>query len=166
MDTYDASELKRKLKIARDFREVPAKALAESAGVGVDAYYQWERPKDNLPNHSKLALLANTFRMDIRYFYLPEMTTSEADLDKRPKGDPIERIARKVEDIEAKIAPSSEYDPLAHSLKTRKNLREFVEMVAKLDDTALAEARGLVRGYLVGAEHRAEQEQASRENAG
>lgn len=165
MDAYDASMLKRKLRLAREYRGTPAQQLSEAVSVGVDAYYKWERPKENLPNHDKLAALSNTLRMDIRFFYLPDMTLESADLDRRPQQDAITQMAQAVQALETKLAPSFQDDPVLHAVHTRKDLHDFVEMLMKLNDHALAEAKGMVRGYFLGQESKGE-DPATREDAG
>ncbi len=164
---YEHEHLTERLVAARKYRKLSQSDIAKAFGIEAGSYSKWERGKA-VPRAKQIADLANIEKLDINYYFDPSMTLEKADLTNTAERDTLRRMAEQIETLQSKIVPDAKFDPLAHAVKTKKPLRELVETLTKLDESALLEARGLIHGYLFGQEKKLEREaeEKGRQNAG
>lgn len=164
---YDYECLQEKMIEVRKYRGLSQHEIAEKFKFEAGSYSKWERGKA-IPNARQIAKLAEIEEIDINFFFKPNMSISDADLKQKDRRDILEKIASRLENIETKITPHEKFDSVLHTVKTRKNLYEFVQMIIKIDNDALSEIRGMVRGFLVGKGqyNKFEQERENKQNAG
>lgn len=139
-------------EISNQYIELIRKESSEKQNIKkelkADSIRKWETG-DSTPSAKQIALLATILDVRIEYFFSDK--TKLEDVNERLSDDAIKKMAEQIENLQAKIMPAAEYDPLAHHVKTHRELREVVEMLIKMDKEALIEARGLIKGFMVGS---------------
>jgi transcriptional regulator with XRE-family HTH domain len=150
-------------EISEEFKQY----IDSPKSIKADSIRKWETG-DSTPNAKQIGYLATILDVNIEYFFVENISMTDDTSKASAENDTLKRMAEQIETLQSKIVPDAKFDPLAHAVKTKKPLRELVETLTKLDESALLEARGLIHGYLFGQEKKAEREaeEKGRQNAG
>ena len=123
---YCPELLPERLKEARKYRNYKQDKIADLFGFKYTAYSRWENGT-NKPNAFQLARVANLEKIDLNFYFTPDMTPEEADLDKR--NDLTKRIYSMEEEIRNRNEAARKAKSLAERIEANAPLREIFDLV-------------------------------------
>lgn len=144
---YNPDILPRKLKEGREYARKSQRQIADKLNVHITSYNKWELGK-NEPNAVALAAVADYENLDINFFFTPKMTPEEADMKVRDTDSALLKMAKRLEQVEKKVAPPRQEDPLWEKIRTNAQLLNICNQIKNLEGTILGEINALIFGYL------------------
>ena len=144
---YDPTVLKDKLKAGREYRGMKQEWLGQQIGKTVTGYGKYETGP-NMPPAETLAQIANIERLDLAFYFTPEMTPQEADLDLKRYVAPLAQMEQYVSAMERRVASAEETDPVLKRLREKIHLYEIVDLIDEEDTFTLARIKDGIVGML------------------
>ena len=152
---YKAEILPTKLREGREYRNLDQKEIANLLGIHVSSYGKYELGFRE-PNAILIPKIANIEKLDINFYFDPNMTTIQADLNLKENDTAIEKLTKKIEKIETKIDPNKDTDPLIERVKAYKPLRDLIELVQYWEGGMLRRFTDMAYAYLAGTRNETE----------
>ena len=94
-------------------------------------------------------LICDRFDIDARFFFGQIDSAEEADRRIHKPASP-DSIMKKLSDIEKKVRPIDETDPVAQAIAKEPKRRKIASQIMDLNDEVLDQISSLIYGYLVG----------------
>ena len=129
------------------------------------SYGRYELDKSK-PNPIDIAEIANLLRLDINFFFLPDMKPYEADLDETSRAANMDDISRKLEALKEQITPSEKFDPLLYYVKTHTDVKRLVQRLQGLNVNIAKRLYDKIDGFLTAIEEAQEATGKEEEGAG
>lgn len=145
---YSPDILAKKLKAGRKYRGFTQAYVAKNVGLHTTSYGKLEYDTRRCGTR-RLALIANLERLDIRFYFLEEMSAQDADLNMRDLEAPIESLSQRLDAIENQILPPERPTNPAHDV-ANENIKKLVEMIQNEEDATLQRIIDMIHGFLIG----------------
>ncbi len=144
---YDPSVLKEKLRLGREYRNLKQDYIASKLGLHVTSYNKWEKGT-NHPNAETLASIANLENLEISFFFTPEMSPKEADLEFKTFISPLTEAKNRMKELETIAAKAQSEDPVVSRVAAREQLYEICDLIDEEDEFMLSRIKHALIGVL------------------
>lgn len=121
---YTSDLFPQRLKEGRAYRGLSQKEVADELKINAVSFGRYELSKANV-NAVELPKIANLLRLDIRFFFDPDLKIEDCDLDYKKEENTIKLLVNEVKEIKEKINPSIDYDGneiISNMIKLSKKL--------------------------------------------
>ena len=137
-----------RIKAIRDHLELGQAEFAEKLGKAKSYISNIENDQRS-PSIDVIELIVSEFQVDARWLFgqLERIDEAFISADRAPT---TENLLRRMEQLESKVIPMKDRDPLLERVAGNAELREIIDMVKFYEGNTLREIRALIYGYVAG----------------
>ncbi len=157
----------RLLKEARESRGGTSQGAVAEA-IGCEQSYVSKLENDKMQGGIKgdeLLKLARFLNYDPHVFS-GELSFQDGDLRNAEERKTLSMLVAKIAELESKVAPAHDTDPLFERIQSNRELRELVDSIKFMDSVKLRELHGVVFGYMAKDSIASQREPAAESRAG
>lgn len=139
-------EIGEKIRAVREYRKLTGEEFGKPLAVSRANLSQIENGKRHASTEL-LYLICQSYDIDARFFFDQLDDVKHADLMHKD-APTAENMMRKLEELERKVKPPEDIDPLAYRVTIDAELREVVEILAYRDGTTKRRIRDHIAGWI------------------
>jgi len=137
-----------RLREVREHIGLTGQQFGEKIGLSKQQVSLLEKAERDL-TAQHILLIYQAFHIDPRFFFGMLESVADADLSESYEAPTTENLLKRLSELEDKVRPAQDSDPVAHRVTVNAPLRDLVRRIMYLDATLLEKIDAFVQGFLV-----------------
>ena len=137
-----------RLREVREHIGLTGQQFGEKIGLSKQQVSLLEKAERDL-TAQHILLIYQAFHIDPRFFFGMLGTVADADLSESYEAPTTENLLKRLSDLEDKVRPAQDSDPVAHRVTVNAPLRDLVRRIMYLDATLLEKIDAFIQGFLI-----------------